>query len=68
MGDWILVVKADDEELMQSTVCPETAEDGWIEVELNLSEYAGSEIDLMLVNEANGWAWEAGYWAKIASE
>jgi hypothetical protein len=32
----------------------------------NLSQYAGSEILLELINEANGWSYEAAYWGKIA--
>ena len=33
--------------------------------EEDLSQYAGKEIKLELVNKASDWAWEAGYWAKI---
>ncbi len=32
---------------------------------VDLSQYAGKEIKLELVNQASDWAWEAGYWAKI---
>jgi len=65
MGDWELIVLADDEELLRRTVGPETAEDGWMEVNLDLSKYAGSEVNLMLVNQANGWAYEGAYWAEV---
>jgi hypothetical protein len=65
LGDWILVVTAGDEELLEREVGPETAADGWLEVEVDLSRFAGSEIELAVTNKANGWACEAAYWATI---
>jgi len=65
-GDWTLIVKANDKQLLKTAVGPETAEDGWMEVELDLSKHAGSEVELALVNQASEWAYEAGYWGEIA--
>jgi len=64
-GDWTLIVKANNEELLHSTVGPKTAKDGWMKVDVDLSRYAGQEIKLELVNKASDWHDEAGYWAKI---
>lgn len=64
-GDWTLVVKANGKELLNTTVGNETTEDGWRDIRIDLSEYAGTEVMLELQNGANDWAWEAGYWAKI---
>ena len=64
-GDWTLLVKANGKELLKRTVGKETAENGWMQAEVNLSDYAGKEINLELVNKASDWQWEAGYWAKI---
>jgi hypothetical protein len=64
-GDWGLIVKANDEELFGQLVGKETADDGWLEVEVDLSDYAGKEIFLELVNQPTGWSFEAAYWAKI---
>jgi len=64
-GDWTLIVKANNAELLHSAVGPETAKDGWMKVDVDLSEYAGREIKLELVNKASDWQDEAGYWAKI---
>ncbi len=36
-----------------------------MEVSVDLSEFAGSTLPLVLMNEANGWQYEAAYWAKI---
>ncbi len=64
-GDWTLVVKADGKELINTTVGKETAKDGWMEAEVDLSKYAGKEVKLELLNQPSGWQWEAGYWASI---
>ena len=64
-GDWVLLVKADGKELFKTPVGKETAKDGWVLIEVVLSEYAGKEINLELVNQPSGWAFEGGYWAEI---
>lgn len=67
-GDWELIVKADGKELLRKPVSKETAKDGWMEVSIDLTAYAGKTVALELVNQPSGWAWEAGYWAEIAVE
>jgi len=37
-------------------------------VSFDLSEYAGKTVVIELCNQPTGWAWEAGYWAKISTE
>jgi hypothetical protein len=64
-GDWMLLVKADGKELLRKSVGKETAENGWMQTDVDLSDYAGKEINLELVNQASDWAWEAGYWANV---
>jgi hypothetical protein len=64
-GDWQLIVKADGKELFKHLVGEETARDGWVTVVVDLSDYAGKETLLELINQPNGWAYEAAYWAKI---
>jgi hypothetical protein len=64
-GDWTLLVKADGKELLSTSVGKETAENGWMQIDVDLSDYAGKEIKLELVNKASDWKFEAGYWAKI---
>lgn len=68
LGDWTLVVRANGEELLRQTVGRETARDGWLDVSVDLSPYAGQEVHLELHNEPSGWSWEAGYWGKIELE
>lgn len=67
-GDWLLVIKADGQELLSQVVSQDTVQDGWLDLRVDLSEYAGKSVKLELVNQPSGWAWEAGYWATIAVE
>ena len=64
-GDWELIVKANGEQVLRKTVSNETTTDGWMHVDVDLSRYAGKTIELELVNQPTGWAWEAGHWAEI---
>ena len=64
-GDWVLVVLVEEVVLLQTKVGDGTTEDGWMDVDVDLSKYAGSTIELQLYNKANDWMWEAGYWAEI---
>ena len=37
----------------------------WLEFDVDLSDYAGKTIPLVLENKANNWANEFGYWSSI---
>ncbi len=65
-GDWTLVVKADGKELLRRQIGPETAPGGWATLSIDLSDYAGKAVQLELVNQPDGWRWEAAYWAEVA--
>ncbi len=67
-GDWTLIVRADGRELLKKSVGKDTATGGWMDVEADLSEFAGKRVKLELVNQASDWAFEAAYWARIAVE
>ena len=64
-GDWLLVVKANGQQLLKQDVSPKTCQQGWGTVKLDLSKYAGKEIRLELMNAASGWSYEFGYWGGI---
>jgi hypothetical protein len=61
-GDWLLAVKANGDVVLEQPVGPETVQNGWLEVELDLSPYAGRAVELELLNQPTGWMCEAGYW------
>jgi hypothetical protein len=64
-GDWVLIVKANGEEELEHTIGKDSAQDGWLDVEVDLSHLAGKEVKLELLNQPSGWKFEAAYWAKI---
>jgi hypothetical protein len=61
--DWVLIVKADGKELLNSQVIG-----SWKEITVDLSDYVGKTVKLELLNQANGWTYEAGYWSEISIE
>jgi hypothetical protein len=65
-GDFLLIAKVDGKTVTQQTIGPDTAENGWANIDIDLSPHAGKTIKVELINQANGWSWEAAYWAKIA--
>ena len=65
-GDWVLLVKADGQPLLEKPINQQATGDGWTTVEVDLSPLAGKQVKLELVNQPDGWSWEAGYWAEIA--
>lgn len=67
-GDWTLVVKANGRQITEDKIGPETAHEGWIELEIDLSGLAGESVALELVNQADDWRYEAAYWSEIAVE
>ena len=64
-GDFDLIVRADGKELLKKTVGKDTAKDGWLETDVDLSASAGKTVNLELVNQPTGWTFEAAYWAAI---
>jgi len=64
-GDWTLAVKVNGKTLTEKKIGKGTCRDGWTEVAVDLSAYAGKSVKLELENRADGWSWEAGYWSRI---
>jgi hypothetical protein len=65
-GNWDLLVRADMRELLRQTIGTTTTTNGWRDVAVDLSEYAGKSILIELYNQPTGWSYEAGYWSRIA--
>jgi hypothetical protein len=64
-GDWELIVKANGKEMARTLIGDNGDENGWEDLTVELSDYAGKSILLELINHANDWNHEAAYWAKI---
>ena len=64
-GDWKLIVKANGQKLFEQIVGDTTTTDGWLQVDVDLSTYAGHLTRLELLNQAYGRSWQGGYWAVL---
>jgi putative membrane-bound dehydrogenase-like protein len=64
-GDWQLIVKANGEKLYDGLVGPKTTKGGWLDLELDLSSFAGKKVALELHNHPNNWSYEFGYWGHV---
>jgi hypothetical protein len=65
-GDWQLNVKVGAEQLHTSLVDATTTKDGWVELEVDLSKFAGKNIVVEVHNHPNNWSYEHAYWSKLA--
>ena len=68
--DWQLRVLAGEEVLADQIVGSETVNGEWLNIDVDLTRFAGSTIKLTLENRANDWMDEFGFWGsvKIVSE
>ena len=64
-GDWQLRVRAGNKVIYDQIVGNSQVKEQWLEFDLDLSEYAGKKIPLVLENKANDWRNEFGYWGSI---
>ena len=64
-GDWQLRVLAGKEVLADQLVSATTVTDEWLEVAVDLSKYAGTQIQLRVENRANDWHNEWAYWHEV---
>ena len=67
VGDFDLIVKVDGKEVLNETVSEKTvAEDGWRHVEIDLSEFAGKDVAVQIINQPNGWYFEGAYFSDFS--
>ena len=64
-GNWDLVIRVNSREILRKTVGRNSAKDGWMTLEVDLSNYAGQTVSLELLNQPTGWRWEAAYWTQL---
>ena len=69
-GAWRLIVRADGKAILDQAVDAATCPNGWTDVTVDLSPYAGKSVRLELVNgfPAGGSDNARAYWARIAIE
>ena len=61
----LLIVKGDGKVLLEQIVDSGAVSDGWAEVAVDLSPFAGKTVNVEIINQPNDWRWGAAYWAKI---
>ncbi len=65
-GDWDLIIKANGEGMLRKKISEETTKNGWMDLEIDMSPYAGKSVKLELINQPTDWKFEAAHWAEIA--
>lgn len=64
-GDWRLLAGGRGERLLDEMISKESCPDGWATFRVDLSKFAGQEVEVQVWNQANNWAWEFGYWGSV---
>ncbi|MDA9922030.1 hypothetical protein N9E25_01755 [Verrucomicrobiales bacterium] len=64
-GNWQLRVLANKKVIHDQIVSYETVKKEWLELEIDLTGFAGKHVDLELENRANDWAWEFAFWGNV---
>jgi hypothetical protein len=67
-GEWRLVVVVNHHELLSQVVNEKTTTNGWLDTSVDLTAYAGQDIDLEVKNAATTSANAGAYWATLALE
>ena len=64
-GDWELRVRVNGKIISRKEVSSKTVTNEWLTHEVDLSPYAGKEINLQLENQPTDWRNEWGYWHEV---
>jgi len=62
-GDFTFVARADGKEILRQKVGGAKA--AWQAVTVDLAPFAGKAVTVELVNQPDGWSWEAAYWGGV---
>jgi hypothetical protein len=65
-GDWQLIVRGNDQELLRKTIDSKVGKDGFVDLSIDLAQFAGGKLRLELINQATGWNNEWAAWVKLA--
>lgn len=61
-GDWLLVVRVNGKTIRQTPITAAGNSGRWHDVDIDVSEFAGSEARIDLLNSANHWKNEHAFW------
>jgi hypothetical protein len=63
---WTLIVRADGKDLVTKVVGKDTAKEGWLEVSVDLSAYAGKSPLIEVIQQADANGLPFAYWSEVA--
>ncbi len=63
---WTLIVRADGKDLLTKVVGRDTSKDGWLELSIDLSAYAGKGPLVELIQQADANGLPVAYWSEVA--
>lgn len=64
-GDWQLMIRANGKTLYEGDISEQSTEKDWLDLSIDLSEFAGQQVKLELDNHPNDWSNEFGYWGRV---
>jgi len=64
-ADWNLIVRAGGKTLHDSIISAKTTRQGWSDITVDLTPLAGQNVKLEVVNRANNWFHESGFFSRI---
>ena len=67
-ADWQLAVVVGGQDLLRVMVDANTAKDGWVNHEVDLSRFAGKNVVVEVHNNPTGWHHEEAYWGSVRIE
>jgi len=65
MANWLLSVHANGQELLRQVISEDTTKNGWQDIRVDLSAFAGQNIRLELFNQVEYSRWPGALWASI---
>ncbi|MED5577772.1 MAG: hypothetical protein VX757_09705, partial [Planctomycetota bacterium] len=64
-GDWQLRILVNGDVVKDQVVNSKSVDREWLDTSVDLSEYAGETVLVVIENRANNWANEWAYWNSI---
>lgn len=64
-GDWLMRVRVDNKTITEKLLSYQEIQDEWLNLDVDLTPYAGKKITLSLDNKANNWMNEFGFWHSV---
>ncbi|MBL8818692.1 MAG: HEAT repeat domain-containing protein [Planctomyces sp.] len=64
-GDWQLIVRLNGKAVHQSMVQRINDQVVWNDLDFDVSEFAGQSVKVEVLNKANDWSFEFGYWNAV---